>query len=68
MEDSEGSKKLALKLLVPFCFNVFAIQPDFLARIVATALYSLVMGFLLQLLCVEKVLIANFHQLSHLFG
>ncbi len=67
MKDSEGSKELALELFVPFCLGVFAIQPDLLARSVATVLYSLVMGFLLQLLCVEKVLTANFHQLSQLF-
>ncbi len=67
MEDSEGSKELALKLLIPFCPNVFAIQPDFLAQSVAMALYSFVMGFLLQLLYVEKVLTANFHQFFQLF-
>ncbi len=67
MEDSEGSKKLALELLVPFRFNVSAVQPDLLARSVASALNSLVIGSFLQLLCVEKVLTANFHQLSQLF-
>ncbi len=40
-------KKFALKLVVPFCFDVFAIQPDFLTWSIATALYSLVMGSLL---------------------
>ncbi len=44
MEDSEGSKKLALEVFVLLCLDVFAIQPDLLARSVATALYSLVMG------------------------
>ncbi len=68
MEDSEGSKKLALKLLVPLCFDVFAIQPDLLTWSIATALYSLVICSFLQLLCVEKVQTANFYQLSHLFG
>ncbi len=67
MEDLEGSKKLALELLVPLCLDVFAIQLDLLARSIATTLYSLLMGFLLQLLCMEKVLTANFHQLSQLF-
>ncbi len=68
MEDSERSKKLALKLLVPLCFDVFAIQPDFLAWSIATALYFLVMGSILELLYVEKVLTANFYQLSQLFS
>ncbi len=49
MENLEGSKKLVLELFVPFRFNVFAIQPDFLAQSIATALYSLVMGSPLQL-------------------
>ncbi len=67
MEDSEGSKKLALELLVLLRFNVPAVQPNLLAQSVASALNSLVMGSFLQLLCVEKVLTANFHQLSQLF-
>ncbi len=67
MEDLEGSKKFALKLLVPFCLDVLAVQPDLLSWSVAMALHSLVMGSFLQLLCVEKVLIANFHQLYQLF-
>ncbi len=64
MEDSEGSKKLALELLVPLRFDVPAVQPDLLARSVASALNSLVRGSFLQLLYVEKVLTANFYQLS----
>ncbi len=67
MEDSEGSKELALKLLVPLRFDVLAIQPDLLARSVATTLYSFVKCSFLQLLCVEKVLAANFYQLAQLF-
>ncbi len=67
MKDSEGSKKLALELLVPLRFDVLAIQPDLLACSVAAALYSLVMGSFLQLLYMEKVLAANFYQLSQLF-
>ncbi len=53
MEDSEGSKELALELLVPLRFDVFAIQPELLARSIATALYFLVIGSLLQLICME---------------
>ncbi len=67
MEDSEGSKKLALELFVPLHFDVLAVQLDFLARSIAATLNSLVMGSFLQLLCVEQVLAANFHQLSQLF-
>ncbi len=67
IEDLEGSKEFALEFLVPLCLDVFAIQPEFLARSIATALYSLIIGSFLQFLCVEKVLIANFHQLSQFF-
>ncbi len=67
MEDSERSKELALKLLIPHCFDVLAVQADLLAQSVSTALHSLVMASFLQLLYVEKVLSANFYQLSQLF-
>ncbi len=67
MEDSEGSKKLAFELFVLLRFNVPAVQPNLLAQSVASALNLFVMGSFLQLLCVEKVLTANFHQLSQLF-
>ena len=53
MEDSEGSKKLVLKLFVPLHFDVFAIQSDLLARSIASALDSFIVGSLLQLLCME---------------
>ncbi len=68
MENSERSKKLALKLFVPLRFDVFAIQPDLLARIILTVLYFLVPGSVLQFLCMEKVLIANCYLLSQLFS
>ncbi len=47
MEDSEGSKKLALELLVPLRFDVLAVQPDLLTWSIAAGLNSLVMGFFL---------------------
>ncbi len=64
MEDSEYSKELDLKLILPLRFDVLAVQPDLLARSVTAALYSLVMSSFLQLLCVEEVLAANFYQFS----
>ncbi len=53
MENSEGSKKFGLKLFVPLHFDVFAIQLDLLARSIATALYSFVIGSFLQFLCMK---------------
>ena len=43
MKDLEGSKKLYLKLFIPLCYDVFAIQSDFLAWSIAMAFYSFVM-------------------------
>ncbi len=37
-------QKLVFELLVPLCFDVSAVQPDLLARSIASALDSLVMG------------------------
>ena len=68
MEDSEESKKLAFELFILLCFDVFAIEPDFLVWSIAITLYSLVINSLLQLLCMELVLVANFYQLSQLFS
>ena len=53
MEDLEGSKKFAFELFVSLCFDIFAIQPDFLAQSIATVLYSFVMSFFLQFLYLE---------------
>ena len=68
MEDSEESKKLPFKLFVPLCFDVFTIQPDFLAQSIATAFNSFIINFFLQLLCMEQVLAASFYHLSQLFS
>ncbi len=53
MEDSKGSKKLALELFVLLRLDVFTIQPDLLTQSVATALYSFVIGSVLQLLYMD---------------
>ena len=45
MEDSKQSKKLALKLCVLLCFNIFTIQPNFFIWSIAIALYSFIVGF-----------------------
>ena len=50
MADLKGSKKLILELSVPLYFNVFAIQPDLLARSIASALDSFIMGSFMQFL------------------
>ncbi len=67
MKDLERSKKLTLKLLIPLCLDIFTIYLDLLTRSIAAALYSFVMGTLLQFLCMEKVLTANIYQLSQFF-
>ncbi len=50
MEDLERSEKLILKLFIPLYFDIITIIPDFLTQNVATSLYALIVGFLLQLL------------------
>ena len=49
MEDIKGAEKLILKLSVSLRFDsdVFIIQLDFLARSIATALYTFIVGSLL---------------------
>ena len=47
MENLKESKKFVFQLFVPFCFDVFAIQPAFFIQSIATVFYSFVMGFLL---------------------
>ena len=47
MKDLEGSKKFVFKLLIPLSFDVFAIQPDILARSIVTAFYFFLIGFFL---------------------
>ena len=44
MKDLEKSKKFVFELFVPFCFDVFIIQPDLLAQSIVLAFYSFVMG------------------------
>ncbi len=53
MKDLEKAKKLVLKFSILFYFDIFTIQPDFLTRNIATALYFLIVGYFLQLLCIE---------------
>ncbi len=53
MKDLKRAKKLIFKFLVLLYFDVFAMQPDFLAQSVAMAFYSLVVSFHLQFLYME---------------
>ena len=45
MKDLDGFKKFAFKLFIPFCFDIFTIQPDFFAQSIVTVLYSFFIGF-----------------------
>ena len=53
MEDLERFKKPVFKLFILLYFDVFAIQPNFLACSIAMTLYSFIMGFILQFLYME---------------
>ena len=64
MEDSERLKELCLQLLVAFGLDIFAVQPNFLARGVAPRLDSLIVSSLLKFLGMVEVFSANNHQFS----
>ncbi len=66
MQYPERSKEFSLEFPIPFGFDVFAIQPNFVARGIASRLRMLVMISLLKLLCMLEVLSADSHQLSEL--
>ena len=55
-------EELSLKFPIPFCLDVFAIQPNFVARGVALGLHSLVVGLFLKLLSMVDVLPIDSHQ------
>ena len=64
MEDSEQPKELCLQLPFAFGLDIFAIQPNFLARGVAPRLDSLIVSSLLKFLDMVEVFLANNHQFS----
>ena len=64
IEHLEQPKKLSLKLLFTLGFDVFAVQPNFLARGIAPRLDSPVMNSFLKLLSMVKVLAKNNYQVS----
>ena len=64
IEDSERLKKLCLQLPVAFGLNIFAVQPNFLARSVTPRLDSLIVSLLLKFLGMVEVFLANSHQFS----
>ncbi len=66
MQYPKRSKEFSLEFPIPPDFNVFAIQPNFVAQDIPFRLCMLVVMLLLKLLCMLEVLSADSHQLSEL--
>ena len=64
MEDTERPKELCFQLLVAFGLDIFAVQPNFLARGVAPRLDSLIVSSLLKFLGRVEVFSVNNHHIS----
>ncbi len=66
MQYPKSSKEFSLEFPIPLGFDVFAIQPNFVARGIASRLRMLVVISFLKLLCILEVLSVDNHQLSEL--
>ena len=64
MEYSEQPKKLCLQLPVTLALDVFAVEPNFLARSIVSRFDSLIVNLLLKFLGMMEVFPANNHQFS----
>ena len=63
MDHPERPKERYLQLLVMFGLDVFAIQPNFLAKGIASRFDSFIVNLFLKLLGIIKVFLANNYQL-----
>ncbi len=66
MQYPKRSKEFSLEFPIPLDFDVFAIQPNFVARGIASRLRMLVVISLLKLLCMLEFLSVDSYQLSEL--
>ncbi len=64
MQYPKRSKEFSLEFPIPLGFDIFAIQPNFVAWGIASRLRMLVVILLLKLLCMLEVLSADSHQFS----
>lgn len=60
------AKKFSFKLVMLFGFDVFIIQPNFVARDIASKLYNLIMNLLLKLLSIVEVFLIYNYQFFEL--
>ncbi len=61
MQYPKKSNEFSLEFPIPLGFDVFAIQPNFVARGIASRLRILIVILLLKLLCMLEVLFADSH-------
>ncbi len=66
MQYPKKSKVFSLEFPILLGFDIFTIQPNFVARGIASRLYMLVVISLLKLLYILEVLSVDSHQLSEL--
>ena len=59
MQNLKRFQKFRLQLLVLFSFDLFAIQPNFIIKSIASRLDAFIVGLFLKFLSVIEVLLAN---------
>ena len=64
MEHPEQPKKLCLQLSVMLSLDMFTIQPNFLAKGIASRFDSFIVNLFLKFLCMVEIFLANNYPLS----
>lgn len=64
---SKYFKKLCFQLPVLLGFNIFTIQPSFIAKNIAFGLKTFVITLILKLLYMKKIIFADRYELSEIF-
>ena len=68
LQNSKRPKKLYLQLLIAFGFDIFAIQPNFLAGSVTFRLCFFIVGLFMQFLGILQVFSAYTHKIPKFLG
>lgn len=55
MKDSNKIKELSLKVAILFDLDIFAVEPNFIVRSIASGFYDLVVSLFLKLLSIVEV-------------
>ena len=68
VQNSKRPKKFCLQLLITFCFDIFAVQPNFLTKNINSRLRFFIVSSFLQFLIVLKVFSVCSHKFPKFFG